>query len=204
MVIVNHAIWIHTGTNSCDIHQHNAKKALPESDQDNQISRRDSRQPDISKVPSGQGREDEVERWPSFTNLIWSSNGEVNLTSQSFEVKIVVRKAILVIIANLISIDGYPDQPTRSAWAKKALMSAASDIKIALERNSQAAATHYDAIRRRVKRQDDYWPHLARLVRETCFCSPHSHHYFSLTGGSVSSGTISSPQQLRRLPYTMD
>ena len=107
------------------------------------------------------------QKWPSYTYLLWSSNGEVNLTAQTFEVKIVVRKAIPLMIANVIFVDGYPDQPTRSAWSKKALVSAAGDTKTAAERNSQSAATHYDAIRRRLKREDDYWRALAKLVSDT-------------------------------------
>ena len=184
-------MWVFT--DSC---QRDANKALPELDKENQISQHNAR----SAVRQAEGAE---HRWPSYTNLIWSSNGEVNLTSQTFEVKAVVRKAIPLILSNLIFVDGYPDQPTRSAWGKKALISAASDLKIALGRNSQGAAAHYDELRRRLKRQDDYWPHLSRLVRETRCSHPHSHHSFSLMDGSASSETISSLQQLRQPSYTM-
>ena len=87
-------------------------------------------------------------------------------------------------------VDGYPDQPTRPAWGKKALISAAKKWKIALERNSQPVSDHYDTIRQRLKREDEYWHHLSRLVREICRAHPHPHHFFSLMDVSASSETI--------------
>ena len=137
--VKHHVVWGHT--NSYHIHQHDAKRLLLELEQENQDS---GRQPSklVDSNVLGQGQGDAVEKWPSYTYLIWSSNGEVNLTSQTFEVKAVVRKVIPLMLVRLMSKDGYPDQPTRSAWAKKALITAANDIKIGLEQNSQAAATH--------------------------------------------------------------
>ena len=77
-------------TDSYHIHQRDAMNALPESENQQDAKKQTGTLDDASNALPGQVGY----KWPSYSNLIWSRNGEVNLTNQTFEVKAIVRKAI--------------------------------------------------------------------------------------------------------------
>ena len=96
-------------------------------------------------------------------NLIYSASGDVNLTAQLHEIKVIVRKAITLMTANLIFIDGYPDSPTQAAWAQKVLISAANTFKLS-NANSQRVVARYDSIMLCLRQDLVYLSALSRLV----------------------------------------
>jgi hypothetical protein len=55
-----------------------------------------------------------AQEWPSFTSLVLSRSGDVNLTTQSHEVKATVRKGIPHMLGQLFFIHCYPDHTNSS------------------------------------------------------------------------------------------
>jgi hypothetical protein len=117
----------------------------------------------------------DTQEWPSFTSLVLSRSGDVNLTAQSHEVKATIRKGIPHMLGQLFFIHGYPDHPTRLAWAKKALIAAAGDLRSPSSlQASQTASNRYLTISKRFDEDEDYWRALARLVRHSTLSLCHS------------------------------
>lgn len=100
--------------------------------------------------------------WPPYTNLVYSSSGEVGILAQTDEVKIVVRKAIYFTEEYIIFENAFPDLATRVAWTRKALLKAANYL-------TQSKLTHYSHylfIKKRIKEDPEYLKALSSVVRE--------------------------------------
>jgi hypothetical protein len=103
--------------------------------------------------------------WECYTNLVRGPSGEINLTAQTHEVKIVVRLAIRAIMADLCFVDFYPSSTTRAAWHVKALTSAARTLQNgAAQKKNERVAHHYKMVRERLKTDEDYVPVLGKIV----------------------------------------
>ena len=105
--------------------------------------------------------------WPFYTQLIQGPSGKYGLTVQNHEVKSVVRKAIPLVLANICFVNTFPSSVTQAAWSLQSLVSAARKIKRDVAQSSEHVAMRYDAIKERLKNDEEYSPILSRLVRCT-------------------------------------
>ena len=105
--------------------------------------------------------------WPSHTNLIQGPSGKYGLTVQNHEVKVVIRKAIPQVLFRIAFINFFPSSDTQEAWSRKALITSARSIAQQMAPSSNSVAMRYDAVKQRLKKDDEYAPILSRLVRRT-------------------------------------
>ena len=130
--------------------------------------------------------------WECYTNLVRGPSGEVNLTAQTHEVKIVVRLAIRAIMANLCFVDFYPSSATRAAWHAKALTSAARTLQNgATQKKNERVAHHYKMVRERLKTDEDYVPVLGKIVCRLTSAQKALLIIISSTAASLFFGTTS-------------
>ena len=109
-----------------------------------------------------------VRSWGSHTTLVRGPGRELNLTTQTHEVKAVVRIAIPNILRRVIFEDFYPSSTTRAAWHKKTMIAAACHLKRSAAQNgNESVARRYGAVEDRLKGDDDYCPTLGKIV---CSC----------------------------------
>jgi hypothetical protein len=101
--------------------------------------------------------------WPAYTNLSFSSNGEVGILGQTDEVKVTVRKAIYFMDEFIIFDNAFPDLATRATWARKALLKAANH----LTQYRLTDYSHYLCLKKRSKEDPEYVKNLSPLVRES-------------------------------------
>lgn len=101
--------------------------------------------------------------WPSFTNLIVSAGGKVNLTLQNHEIKCVLRKTFPKANGFIIFVDAYPSQSECFTMIHSSLLKSAGEI--ADMGNNPHIAARYVTVRDRLKIDEKYWRALAKIVR---------------------------------------
>ena len=102
--------------------------------------------------------------WPDYTNIIYSSSGEVRILAQTEEVKITARKAIYFMEEFIIFDNAFPDLATRATWARKALLKAVTHMT----QSKLNDYTHFLVLKKRLKEDPGYVKDLSSLVRKTC------------------------------------
>jgi hypothetical protein len=100
--------------------------------------------------------------WPAYTNVAYSSSGEVGILGQTDEVKVIIRKAIYFMEEFIIFENAFPDLATRAASARKALLKAVNH----LIQSKPTHFEHYLVLKRRLKEDPEYVKSLSSVVRE--------------------------------------
>jgi hypothetical protein len=103
--------------------------------------------------------------WPSYTSLTLIDKGEINLTAQGIEIKIVVWAGILQMLSTVVFVDLYPDHLTQLAWGRKILVKCASTFQHKYRKHSEMTAQHYATVKDRLRQDDDFSRHLTKVVR---------------------------------------
>lgn len=102
--------------------------------------------------------------WPSYTNLVMNSSGDVPLTQQDTEIKMVARRAINTVMAKLMFTNWFPTTTERLTWVRASLLEATAHLRDKLNRNA-GSGDRYEQIRQRLRNDERYWQALSRLVR---------------------------------------
>ena len=98
--------------------------------------------------------------WPAYSDLVYSTSGEIRILAQTDEVKIAVRKAIYFLEEFMIFENAFPDLATCHAWARKSLLKACSHL-------TQSKLTdyhHFLMLKKPIKEDPEYVKGLSSVV----------------------------------------
>ena len=99
--------------------------------------------------------------YPRFMTLVRVPGRDLSLSQQQFEVKLVVRKAMDLVVERLLFENGFPSLATRAIWNRRTLLLACSSLE-------QSAGTHapsrYQQLSQRIKTDAEYVKELSKLV----------------------------------------
>ncbi|KAF8327511.1 hypothetical protein F5887DRAFT_924746 [Amanita rubescens] len=71
-----------------------------------------------------------LSRWPSYTDLVKSAKSkELSLSAQSYELRLVIRKAMHIIEGRVRFHNSFPDIGERSKWNRSCLQKAAQNVR---------------------------------------------------------------------------
>lgn len=98
---------------------------------------------------------------PEFTNLVHVPGRELTLGHQHFEVKLVVRKAMDLVVERLLFGNGFPSLATRAIWNRRSLINACASIEQSV--GSPAQGRYYQ-LSQRIKNDAEYVKMLSKLV----------------------------------------
>lgn len=99
--------------------------------------------------------------WPQFTNIVHVPGRELSLGHQYFEVKLVVRKAMDLILERLLFNNGFPSLALRAIWSRRSFIDACSILETSV--GSHAQLRYYQLLQR-FKSDAPYVRELSRLV----------------------------------------
>ncbi len=115
---------------------------------------------DIDSDSSSLHGEDYI--WPQFTNIVRVPGRELSLGNQYFEVRLVVRKAMDLILERLLFNNGFPSLALRATWSRRSFITACSIIESSVGSHAQL---HYYQLLERFKSDAPYVQELSKLVR---------------------------------------
>jgi hypothetical protein len=98
---------------------------------------------------------------PEFTNLVHVPGRELTLGHQHFEVKLVVRKAMDLVVGRLLFGNGFPSLATRAIWNRRSLINACTSIEQSVGSHAQG---RYHLLSERIKNDAEYVQVLSKLV----------------------------------------
>lgn len=99
--------------------------------------------------------------YPGFTSLVRIPGREVSLSHQHFEVKLVIRKAMDLVVGRLLFENGFPSLATRAIWNRRSLLNACSSIELS---TGSHANGRYHQLSQRLKTDAEYVKELSKLV----------------------------------------
>lgn len=89
---------------------------------------------EASKAVKGNesGSEDDGEdlEWPSETDIVVGEKGIINLTAQHQAIQDLLRKSFSIVYRDLVLVNAYPDLTRKSEYIRKALLEAATELKL--------------------------------------------------------------------------
>jgi hypothetical protein len=112
---------------------------------------------DSDLEPSDHGSESDAE----FTTLVHVPGREVTLSHQHFEVKLVVRKAMGLVVGRLLFENGFPGLAVRAIWNRRCLINACTSIEQTIGSHAQE---RYRQLSQRLKTDAEYVKTLSKLV----------------------------------------
>jgi hypothetical protein len=98
---------------------------------------------------------------PNFTKLVNVPGRELLLGQQSFEVKLIVQKAMDLVVDRLLFENGFPSLATRAIWNRRSLMSACSSLEQSV---GSPARGRYRQLLQRIRNDAEYVKTLSKLV----------------------------------------
>ncbi|KAM6494023.1 hypothetical protein JOM56_010384 [Amanita muscaria] len=103
-------------------------------------------------------------RWPHYTELVYhntNSGRDLGLSHQHHEIKLVVRRAIDIIMEKVIFEDAFPSPAVRAVWIHKALIAATN---LSGEMSSPEIRTRYDCIHSRILQEQQFVQELSTMI----------------------------------------
>ena len=118
---------------------------------------------DVVEVDSDSAPPEHVDNsgHPQFTALVRGPGQKLCLSDQHFEVKLVIRKAMDLIVDLLLFQNGFPSLATRAIWNRRTLILACSLIE---QSTGSYARQRYQQLSQRMKADAEYVKELSKLV----------------------------------------
>jgi len=98
---------------------------------------------------------------PDFTILVRVPGWELSLGHQHFEVKLIMRKAMDLVVERLLFENGFPSLARRATWNRQSLLDVCSSIE---QFTGSSAQGRYRQLSQRIKTDAEYVKELSKLV----------------------------------------